>query len=78
MVVRQPLRQPIGVLFGLKLNARQGEPFGLGFHDADCLAIGIEHVVGESALEGELPNRDAQPRRNVHLGVILNLPASRF
>ncbi|MCE9591146.1 MAG: hypothetical protein K8S99_11555 [Planctomycetes bacterium] len=46
---------------------------GLGLDDPDGLAVGVEHVVGEAGLEGELAHGDTETRRDVHLPVGLDI-----
>ena len=76
MVVRKILGQTLGVLLRLGFDAGEWVSLGLGFNDSDGLGIGVEHVVGIASGEWELPNGNAQPRRDVHLAVVLHDPAS--
>jgi hypothetical protein len=70
----RPFRKPADVLGGLGLDALEGVALGLGLDDADDAAVGVEQVVGESGLEGELTHGDAGAGTDVHLGVVLDEP----
>ena len=78
VIVRQAIRQPGCVLGRLDFDARQGMTFRLGLNNADCLGVGVEHVVGVAGLERELPNSNARCRHDVHRPAIQNLPATRL
>jgi hypothetical protein len=45
---------------------------------ANGLGVGIEHVVGIASGQWKFTNSNAQPRRDVHLAVVLHDPASEF
>ena len=49
---------------------------GLGFDDADGPAVCIEQVVGKAGFQGELTDRHARSRRDVHVPVFLYDPAA--
>ena len=78
-----PLVQPFGVLLGLESDALQRVPRGLRLDDADRLPVDVQEVVGEPALglavllplQRVLPNSHAEARVNVHVAVVLDIPA---
>jgi hypothetical protein len=61
-------------LFG---NAAEGVAFRLGFDHPDRLAGDKQEVIGGVLLELKFPQSDAVRRAEVHLLIILNLPACR-
>jgi hypothetical protein len=71
-----PIVKTGGVFGGLDFHAAERESLGLGFDDADGLSAGIEHVVGETAFEGELADGDAGPGGDVHLIAVLHDPSA--
>ena len=75
-VVRKILRQATFVFAGLGLDTRQRIALRLGFHDADSLAVGIEHVVGVAGFERELTDGDPDPFAKIDGVGILNDPTS--
>ena len=50
--------------------------FRLRFDDADGFGVGIEQIVNIAGGERELTDSDTQPRRDVHLAIVLHRPAA--
>ena len=75
--------QSFGVLLGLEDDALQRVPRGLRFDDPDRLPVDVQEVVGGSRLglavllplERILPHSHAKARVDVHVPVVLNVPA---
>lgn len=75
-VVRQARGKAVEVLAGLRLDAGESVPLRLRLDHADRPGVGVEHVIGVTRGERELPHGHSQARRDVHLGVVLHNPAS--
>ena len=71
----QQLGQAVRVLARLGLDPGEGVPLGLGLHDPEGLAVGVEQVVGGAGLQGELADGHADGGVEVHVGVVLHRPA---
>ena len=65
-------------IFQLRFDAGECEALGLGFNHSDCLGVSVKHVVGIARGQRKFTHGNAQPRRDVHLAVVLHDPASLF
>ncbi len=74
MEMRQPSRQAGRILGGLPFDAGQREAFRLGFDRAQGLGVGVEKIISEAGLQGELTHGHAAGRGNVHFAGRLNRP----
>src|SRR5690606_329025 len=75
-VPRKLIGQPRGVLYRLDFDAAERVAGWLRLDDADRLAGDVEEVIGEAVLQRELADGDPEPRRQVQIGVVLDVPAA--
>ena len=71
--------KPDAVLGGLNFDADEGNAGLFGFHNAGCVSIDVQEVIGKAMpwSELELANRDAATGFNVDAAAILDQPSGR-
>ena len=64
------------VLGRLRLHTGERVTCGLRFDHTDGLRLDVEEIISEAAFEREFANSDPAPRREIHLGVVLDVPTA--
>jgi hypothetical protein len=77
LVSRKVVRETVGVLARLRLDAGQREIFRFGLDNADGLALDVEHVVGDAGLQRKFTHGHSAAGGDVHVGVVLHEPAAQ-